>query len=78
MAVQLARPDRITVRFAGHGQASGRRRLPRVASTVEATTRGLVVGIAVGALLISGHSGVVAITTIGILGIGAGLMSWGE
>ena len=78
MALPLARPDHIRVRILDGGRSSlsfARRHRPVVRAAVEVVGRGLAVGVGLGILLIAGP-GAASLTALGILALGAALLSW--
>lgn len=75
MAIELHRPR--NVRLAIVEPRGRRRRSDQVrAELVDIAARGLVVGVGVGVLLRSADIGAVSLTVVGILALGAALVSW--
>jgi hypothetical protein len=80
MALPMARPERVEVRLVAPRRSfrpSTLGRVPHLGAAVEAIGRGLAVGIGLGILVIAGP-GAASLTTIGLLAIGAALVSWSE
>ena len=73
MAIELDRPTRIRLRWRGGPVRSitTRRPFPAVASVV----RLLLVGAAIGVLIVTG-TGLASIAFVGVLALGAALSSW--
>ncbi|MBA2382122.1 MAG: hypothetical protein H0V73_08430 [Chloroflexi bacterium] len=77
MTIRLARPEHITVRrLSPPPTSTDPLPTPTLAFLVGAMIRGLLVGAAIGILVVSGHTGAVSVTTIGIIAIGVALLSW--
>jgi hypothetical protein len=72
MTIHLQRPAHVRVRLAGRRT---RRRQGWIALALAALGRGLLVGIALGVFLVTG-SGVASVTLVGVIALGAALMSW--
>jgi hypothetical protein len=77
MAVQLSRPEQIQTRFATD-RAGRIHRLPRPAVLLGVATRGLLVGLGLGAVLVAGGTSAAGVFVAGVLAIGASLVSWSE
>lgn len=75
MDVRLHRPDRSTIRM-----NCGGRSLPAAGSgastVVGVAVRGILVGAGIGVLLVAGSLGITPVVVIGVLALGAALMSW--
>ena len=75
MAIELQRPRNI--RLAIVEPRRRRRRQDSIRSgLIDVAARGLVVGVGVGVLLRSADMGAVSLTVVGILALGAALVSW--
>ena len=72
MALHLQRPVHVRIRVAGRRT---RHRQGWLALALAALGRGLLVGIALGVFLVTG-SGVASITLVGVIALGAALLSW--
>ena len=74
MAIQLHRPTDIRIGAARPAGRSTRRRT--LASTaLDAAIRGLLAGAGIGILLVA-HAGFASIPVLGVLALGAALLSW--
>jgi uncharacterized membrane protein YedE/YeeE len=72
MAIEVQRPKNIQVRFARDGTL----RADRLESLVLAMAwRALLIGVAIGILLVTG-SGIASIAFVGVIALGAALLSW--
>jgi uncharacterized membrane protein YedE/YeeE len=72
MAIDVQRPTNTKVRIAGASHP----RLDRPESLAVAMAwRGLLIGIAIGILLVTG-SGIASIAFVGVIALGAALLSW--
>jgi hypothetical protein len=74
MAIELHRPTDIRIGTAHRPGRSARRRAatPRA---LDVAFRGLLAGVGIGILLVA-HAGFVSIPVLGILALGAALLSW--
>jgi hypothetical protein len=74
MAMELQRPRDIRIRAA---RRSGRSTRPQmtVASALDVAVRGLLAGVGIGILLVA-HAGFASIPVLGVLALGAALLSW--
>jgi hypothetical protein len=72
MTIHLQRPAHVRVRLAGRRT---RRRQRWVGLALAGLGRGLLVGIALGIFLVTG-AGVGSITLVGVIALGAALLSW--
>jgi hypothetical protein len=73
MALTLHRPERVDVRIVADARARQRPR-PAAAAAMDLVVRGLLTGI--GAGLVAVADGVISVTAVGILALGAALLSW--
>ena len=76
MAIELRRPHHLRIGVARAPEATPRRpTLIGVSASI--ALRGLLVGMGIGTLLMtSGQSGVASLTVLGVLALGAAMMSW--
>ena len=77
MAIELHRPHQLRIGVARTPGAVQRRRPSLLGLSLSIAVRGLLVGMGIGTLLMtSGQSGVASLTVLGVLALGAALMSW--
>jgi hypothetical protein len=74
MAIQLHRPTDIRIGTAHHAGRLARRHsvAPRA---LDIAIRGLLAGVGIGILLVA-HAGLASIPVLGVLALGAALLSW--
>jgi F0F1-type ATP synthase assembly protein I len=74
MAIDLHRPSRVRVGVRSEARRPGR---SIAAVAIPVVLRGLTVGVGVGILLATGaHAGPASIAALGVLALGAALLSW--
>jgi hypothetical protein len=75
MAVELRRPT--DIRFGGTTrQGTEPDGTSTMSLVLDVVVRGLLIGIGIGVLLTSAQAGIAAITVLGLLALGAALLSW--
>jgi hypothetical protein len=75
MAVELHRPRDIRIGLS-RSEAPAERRNSTAAIALDVILRGLLVGIGIGVLLMTAHTGIASVTVLGILALGAALFGW--
>jgi hypothetical protein len=74
MAIQLDRPRDIRIGAAQRPRRSSSGRAAKT-SALDVAIRGLLAGVGIGILLV-GHAGFASIPVLGVLALGAALLSW--
>jgi F0F1-type ATP synthase assembly protein I len=75
MDVQLRRPTKVHFGVATPREES-RSRSSAVSLALDVVLRGLLIGVGIGVLLMTAHAGIASITVLGLLALGAALLSW--
>jgi hypothetical protein len=75
MALHLDAPKRVTVRFATDSDRDRPRLAPSV--VLDVVVRGLLTGVGAALVLVAGDRvGIVSVTAVGVLALGAALVEW--
>jgi hypothetical protein len=75
MAIQLDRPRDIRIGAAQRPRRTTSGRAAAKTSAFDVAVRGLLAGVGIGILLV-GHAGFASIPILGVLALGAALLSW--
>ena len=75
MAIQLDRPRDIRIGAAQRHRRSTSGRTAAKTSALDVAVRGLLAGVGIGILLV-GHAGFASVPVLGVLALGAALLSW--
>lgn len=75
MAIQLDRPRDIRIGAAQRPRRTISGRAAAKTSALDVAVRGLLAGVGIGILLV-GHAGFASIPVLGVLALGAALLSW--
>ncbi len=82
MAMELRRPEHVTTRFVGVDQGTsdsagdGDARPRPLSASVGTALRGLLLGAAIGVVVVAGPAGLASEVALGVIAVAAAFLSW--